>query len=47
MSTTQSLTAVVTDIRKIEMRHYPVPDAAQTDAVLSVELCGICGSAYD
>jgi len=47
MSSTQSLTAVVTDIRKIEMRHYPVPEAAQTDAVLKVELCGICGSDYD
>jgi hypothetical protein len=30
MSSTQSLTAVVTDIRKIEMRYYPVPEAAQT-----------------
>ena len=47
MSSTQSLTAVVTDIRKIEMRYYPVPEAAQTDAVLKVELCGICGSDYD
>ena len=25
MSTTQSLTAVVTDIRKIEMRQFPFP----------------------
>jgi hypothetical protein len=33
MSSTQSLTAVVTDIRKIEMRYYPVPKAAPTDAV--------------
>jgi threonine dehydrogenase-like Zn-dependent dehydrogenase len=47
MSSIQSLTAVVTGIRKIEMRHYPVPEAAQTDAVLKVELCGICGSDYD
>ena len=47
MSSTQSLTAVVTDIRKIEIRHYPVPEAGPTDAVLKVELCGICGSDYD
>ena len=47
MSSTQSLTAVVTDIRKIEMRHYPVPEAGPLDAVLKVELCGICGSDYD
>ena len=47
MSPTESLTAVVTDIRKIEMRHFPIPDASQTDAVLKVELCGICGSDYD
>src|SRR6266403_5601832 len=47
MSPTESLTAVVTDIRKIEMRRFPIPDAAQTDAVLKVELCGICGSDYD
>jgi hypothetical protein len=30
MSSTQSLTAVVTDIRLIVMRYYPVPEAAQT-----------------
>jgi threonine dehydrogenase-like Zn-dependent dehydrogenase len=47
MSSIQSLTAVVTDIRKIAMRYYPVPKAAPTDAVLKVELCGICGSDYD
>ncbi len=47
MSPTESLTAVVTDMRKIEMRRFPIADAAQTDAVLKVELCGICGSDYD
>jgi hypothetical protein len=31
MPSTQSLTAVVTDIRKIEMRSSPVPEAAPTD----------------
>ena len=47
MSTAQSETAVVTDIRQIEMRRYPVPSPKQNDAVLRVELCGICGSDYD
>jgi threonine dehydrogenase-like Zn-dependent dehydrogenase len=46
MPTTESLAAVVTDIRKIEMGHFPIPDASQTDAVLKVELCGICASDY-
>jgi threonine dehydrogenase-like Zn-dependent dehydrogenase len=47
MAATQSQTAVVTDIRKIEMRQFAVPEPGQTDAVLKVELCGICGSDYD
>ena len=47
MSATQSLTAVVTDIRKMEMRQYAVPEPSRNDAVLKVELCGICGSDYD
>jgi hypothetical protein len=33
----QNHAAVVTDIRKIEMRRFPMPDAAQTDAVLKVD----------
>ena len=44
MSTTQSLTAVVTDIRKIEMRHYPVPEAGPTDAVLKSN-CAVSAAA--
>ena len=47
MTSTQSLTAVMTDIRSIEMRHFPIPEASRNDAVLRVELCGICGSDYD
>jgi threonine dehydrogenase-like Zn-dependent dehydrogenase len=47
MSATQSQTAVVTDIRKVEMRQFAVPEPGQNDAVLKVELCGICGSDYD
>jgi len=47
MAATQSLTAVVTDIRKIEMRQFAVSEPAQNDAVLKVKLCGICGSDYD
>ena len=42
----QSLTAVMTDKRKIEMRYFPVPKPASDDAILKVELCGICGSDY-
>ena len=42
----QSLTAVVTDKRKIEMRYFPVPKPSSDDAILKVELCGICGSDY-
>lgn len=42
----QSLTAVVTDKRKIEMRHFEVPKPSGADAILKVELCGICGSDY-
>jgi hypothetical protein len=32
MAATQSQTAVVTDIRKIEMRQFAVPEPAQNDA---------------
>jgi len=42
----QSLTAVVTGKRKIEMRYFPVPKPSADDAILKVELCGICGSDY-
>ena len=42
----QTLTAVVTDKRKIEMRYFPVPKPSSDDAILKVELCGICGSDY-
>ena len=42
----QSLTAVVTDKRKIEMRHFDVPKPSAADAILKVEPCGICGSDY-
>lgn len=46
MTASQSLTAVVTDKRQIEMRRYPVPEPGRSDGVLKVELCGICGSDY-
>jgi D-arabinose 1-dehydrogenase-like Zn-dependent alcohol dehydrogenase len=29
------------------MRRFSVPDPSSNDAVLKVELCGICGSDYD
>ena len=35
MAATQSQTAVVTDIRKIEMRRFDVPEPGQNDAVLN------------
>ena len=46
MPTTESLAAVVTDKRQIEMRSFPVPQVSPADAILKVELCGICGSDY-
>lgn len=42
----QSLTAVVTDKRQIEMRYFDMPKLSADDAMLKVELCGICGSDY-
>jgi hypothetical protein len=32
MAATQSQTAIVTDIREIEMRQFAVPESAQNDA---------------
>lgn len=46
MSTLQSMTAVMTDKRQIEMRQFQVPELSKSDAILKVELCGICGSDY-
>ena len=46
MSTRQSLTAVMTDKRRLEMRYFDVPEPRSADAILKVELCGICGSDY-
>jgi hypothetical protein len=43
MPTTESLAAVVTDKRQIEMRGFPVPQVSPADAILKVELRGICG----
>lgn len=34
------------DKRQIEMRYYNVPELSADDAILKVELCGICGSDY-
>jgi len=42
----QTLTAVVTDKRRVEMRYFPVPKPSAGDGILQVELCGICGSDY-
>ena len=46
MSGVESYAAVVTDKRQIEMRSFPVPQVSPADAILKVELCGICGSDY-
>ncbi len=46
MSAFESYAAVVTDKRQIEMRSFPVPQVSPADAILKVELCGICGSDY-
>jgi threonine dehydrogenase-like Zn-dependent dehydrogenase len=42
----RSLTAVMTHKRQFEMRYFPVPEPSLADAILKVELCGICGSDY-
>ena len=46
MAMVESLAAVVTDKRRIEMRRFPVPELEDGDGILKVELCGICGSDY-
>jgi threonine dehydrogenase-like Zn-dependent dehydrogenase len=36
--------AVVTDVNTVEVREYPVPDAADDGLVIKIETCSICGS---
>ncbi len=46
MAKPDSLAAVVTDKRRVEMRRFPVPEPGDEEGILKVELCGICGSDY-
>ncbi len=42
-----SVAMVQTDIRKLEMREFPMPEIDDESAILEVEACGICGSDYE
>lgn len=35
---------VLTDVRKMEMQEFPIPEITDNDALLKVEMCGVCGS---
>jgi threonine dehydrogenase-like Zn-dependent dehydrogenase len=43
----KSLAVVQTGARKLELREFPVPEIHDDDALLRVEVCGICGSDYE
>lgn len=42
-----SRAAVMTGVRAIEMREFPLPDIGPEDGLLKVDACGICGSDYE
>lgn len=42
--TLMSKCAVITDIRKLELREYPVPEIGDDDGILKVDMVGVCGS---
>ena len=42
--TLMSKCAVLTGIRKMEMREYPVPETGDDDGILRVDMGGVCGS---
>jgi len=43
----QSMAIVQTGARKLEVREYPLPEIGAEDALLKMEVCGICGSDYE
>lgn len=43
----QSMAIVQTGPRKLEVREYPLPEIGAEDALLKLEVCGICGSDYE
>ncbi len=43
----QSMAIVQTGPRKLEIREYPLPEIGAEDALLKMEVCGICGSDYE
>jgi len=43
----QSMAIVQTGARKLEVREYPLPEIGVEDALLKMEVCGICGSDYE
>jgi threonine dehydrogenase-like Zn-dependent dehydrogenase len=42
-----SMAIVQTGARKLEQREFPLPEIADDDALLKLEVCGICGSDYE
>jgi len=42
-----SMAVVQTGARKLEMREFPLPEIGAEDALLKLEVCGICGSDYE
>ncbi len=41
---TKCRAAVLTDIEKIELKEYPIPEIGDDDMLVKVEGCGICGT---
>jgi threonine dehydrogenase-like Zn-dependent dehydrogenase len=44
---TTSMAIVQTGPRKLEPREFPLPEIGAEDALLKLEVCGICGSDYE
>src|SRR5208282_4528553 len=42
-----SMAIVQTGPRKLETREFPLPEISADDALLKLEVCGICGSDYE
>ena len=47
MPSRKTLAMVLTDHRTLEPRDIPLPEIRHDDALLRVEVCGICGSDYE
>jgi len=46
-SARMSRAVVMTGVRALEMREFPLPDIGSEDGLLKVDACGICGSDYE